>query len=124
VARSRHARRVHHLLAERLRALKSRTRCGRPEARDRGLRERVGETRHERDLWANDDEADVLVTGRGGQALNVVGRHRQHSGVRGDAGVARSTEQVGFVRGTLQRVDDRVLASAATDDQHATGEGH
>ena len=113
----RHARRLHHLLGERLGALEPGGRGDRAEAAHALGGERVGEPGHERRLGPHDHEVDRGRAGGPGQRRDVVGRRVERPGVVPDARVAGRAEQLRGLRGARERADERVLAPARADDE-------
>eukprot|EP00982_Pelagococcus_subviridis_P002742 21121-Pelagococcus_subviridis.AAC.11 len=110
---------LEEVLEEALRSLQTRRGLGRAEARDLCRRERVREAVHERRLRADDDQADALLLAelhdRG--VIGLVHANDLDAVLARDPGVPRGAEQVSARRGLPQTPAQRVLATAAADDE-------
>ena len=116
-ARRRHARRLHQLLREGLRALHARGTGRRAEDGDASPSQRISEAEHERQLGSDHDEPDLEVVGKRYQAADVVDGDLVAGRDPRDAGVAGRAMQfaTGGARG--ERLRQRVLPPARTDEQ-------
>jgi hypothetical protein len=114
----RNAHVLHQLLRERLGALEVRGRGSRAEPGDAGLSQRVDHARHERGLRTDHDEVAPLVGGEAHDGIDVLDRdvHAPNPITR-DARVPGRREHLGVLRAAQERAHDRVLATAAAEDE-------
>ena len=111
----------HEFFRERLRALEPGACCARTEGGNVGGAKVVRETSDERDLGADYDEVDGVLARKRDDRGTIGGVKRDVGGgtlTRG-AAVTRRSEDRFNLWGFGQRMHDRVLASAGTDDQNA-----
>jgi hypothetical protein len=119
--RGRDAGSGHHLLREGLRALDARRVRARPEDRDAGIAEGVGEAGDEGRLRPDDHELGNERRCEPQQALAVVGAHRVARPERGDAGVSGGRVQLVERAAAREGPRERVLARARPDEEHVHG---
>ena len=109
----------HHILGERLGPFDARGVGGRTEAGNARRADGVGNTEHERDLGADDDEIGLL---RGCQCHHLVGGgrvHRELLGDRGDPGVAGGDHHRGHRGVTAQGQDESMFTGTGADNEYA-----
>ena len=116
--RSRHARRGHDVLGERLAALELRRGLRGSEAGDPALPNGVGDTGDQRGFGADDDQIDAEPLRQVGNGLRVHGVHPVQGGESCHPGVAGCGVQLGHLRVLAQRQEQRVLAGARAEDEH------
>ena len=102
------------------------SRRGRPEDREPGLDQRVGDTRGERRLGPDDDQLGRLAPGDcddRGTVQRIHPRHAAHAWLPRDCIAARNHDDLVDARLGGQLPGQRVLAPAAPDD-HDAGRHH
>ena len=111
---------AHHFLAEGLRALEPRGRRRRPEASDPVGPERVSHPGYQWRLGTDDHEIDIESPRERDYRLGVLRVERRIGDVdlTRDPGIARTAQDLGALRRARQRLDERVLAGAAPEDQN------
>ena len=106
------------VLGERLGSFQPRRRGGGAESLDARFFEPVDESRDQRRLGTHDDEVDTLLPGEAEDAVDVLRRDGNASGVRRDSGVSWRTEKRFDQRRGGDRPAQRMLAPPAADHQH------
>ena len=119
--RGRHARRLEHVLGERLRAFDPCRRLRRTEGGDPAATERVHEPDHERSLRPHHHQVDADLAAEREQALAVLGANRVALPQARDPRVARRRVQLVELGARGKLPGERVLAAARPDDQHLHG---
>ena len=115
--RRRHARSLHQLLREGLRALDARGTGRRAEDGDARASQGISEAEHERQLGSDHDEPDLEVVGQRDQAADVVDGDVVAGRDARDAGIAGRAMQVATGGARGERLRQRVLPPARTDEQ-------
>ena len=107
----------HHRLGERLGAFDRGRPCARPEHREAGGGQPVGESRHQRHLGTDHDHIRPLLVGKPHERVVIVDGHGDTRGVTRDARIARCRHEPREQRTLRDLPAERVLAAAAADDE-------
>ncbi len=108
---------LQEFLREGLRSLETRCRGGRPEDDDAARVQRVGQPADQRELGADDDEIRAQMVNQTDHLRDVVDRGRMALGQLRDAGVPGSRQQARHGGILREPPHERVLATAAADDE-------
>ena len=100
-----------------LRPLQTGRRGGRAEGGDAGALERIHGAGDERRLGSHHDQVGRLAPRRLHDRIDVLGARIHDARILRDAGVARSAEHFACLGGAVERLDDGVLATPASNDE-------
>src|SRR5205814_4175341 len=108
----------HQVLGKPLRGLDARRLSRRPEDWQPTRLEEIDDSRFERKLRSDDSQIDELVLGEVGQLFLLLDRNRNAARDRRDARIAGRSDQLEAWIVAAQFPGERVLASAAANDQY------